>query len=106
MILKELYEIIKERKTTPAQGSYTSYLFDKGTDKILKKIGEESAEIIIAAKGNDKQEQINEICDLTYHLLVLMAQLNIDINEVNEILEQRRLKISNLKQIKNTDLNT
>ncbi len=106
MILKELYEIIKERKTTPAQGSYTSYLFDKGTDKILKKIGEESAEIIIAAKGNDKQEQINEICDLTYHLLVLMAQLNIDINEVNEVLEQRRLKISNLKQIKNTDLNT
>lgn len=105
MILNDLYEVIKERKTVPQDGSYTSYLFEKGTDKILKKIGEECAETIIAAKGDNKDEQINEICDLTYHILVLMVQLNIDINEVFAVLEERRQKISNLKQFKNTDIN-
>ena len=96
-IIKELHEIILERKNSTEEGSYTKYLFDKGLDKILKKVGEEATEVIISAKGNDKTEQVNEICDLTYHLLVLMADLNIDIKDVEKELKRRSEKINNKK---------
>jgi phosphoribosyl-ATP pyrophosphohydrolase/phosphoribosyl-AMP cyclohydrolase len=75
--LEALYDLIVSRKTGAKVGSYTKYLFDKGTDKILKKIGEESAEVIIAGKGGNREEIIYEIADLTYHALVLMAQTGI-----------------------------
>ena len=97
MVLDDLYEIIKERKVNAEDGSYTKYLFNKGIDKILKKVGEECTEVIIAAKGNDKDEVINEICDLTYHILVLMADKNIDMEEVENELIDRRNKINNFK---------
>lgn len=96
-ILNELYEVINERKENPEEGSYTTYLFNKGLDKILKKIGEESTEVIIAAKGERKEEQIEELCDLSYHILVLMSQLNIKPSEVEKVLTERRKKIGNLK---------
>ena len=105
-VIDELYSVILEKKNDPAEGSYTSYLFSAGTDKILKKIGEESAETIIAAKNEGKEELVGEICDLTYHLLVLMAQKGIDPGEIERILKERRQKIGNLKQFKNTDKNT
>lgn len=101
--LKGLYELIKERKHTPQEGSYTCYLFDKGLDKILKKCGEECSETIIAAKNNDNTETANELCDLMYHLLVLMVEQGIELSEVEKILEQRRAKIGNLKQFHQTD---
>lgn len=97
VILEELYEIINNRKNSGEEGSYTKYLLEKGTDKILKKVGEECTEVIIAAKGNDKDEVINEICDLTYHILVLMADKNIDMEEVENELIDRRNKINNFK---------
>lgn len=106
MVLNELYEIIKERKSEPQEGSYTSYLFEKGLDKILKKVGEECTETIIASKGEDKNEVVLEICDLSYHLLVLMAELDIDIKDVEAELQNRRAKIGNLKNIRKTDKNT
>ena len=97
MVLDDLYEIIKERKNNGEEGSYTRYLFEKGTDKILKKVGEEYTEVIIASKGNNKEEIVNEICDLTYHVLVLMADKNIDIEEIKGELINRRNKINNFK---------
>ena len=72
-VVQELYKIIEERKENPIEGSYTSYLFEEGLDKILKKIGEESAEVIISSKNNDPKEIVSEISDLVYHTLVLMA---------------------------------
>ncbi len=101
--LNGLYELIKERKYTPQEGSYTCYLFDKGLDKILKKCGEECSETIVAAKNNDNAETANEICDLMYHLLVLMVEQGIELRDVEKILEQRRAKIGNLKQFHQTD---
>ncbi|MEQ8154273.1 MAG: phosphoribosyl-ATP diphosphatase [Clostridiaceae bacterium] len=95
--IKNLYEIILSRKEEAEEGSYTKYLFDKGTDKILKKVGEEATEVIIAAKGNDKEEQIAEICDLAYHVLVLMADINISVEEVEAELKKRSEKIGNFK---------
>ncbi|MGL5380639.1 phosphoribosyl-ATP diphosphatase [Clostridium sp.] len=95
--LEDLYNIILSRKNSSEEGSYTSYLFQKGIDKILKKVGEESTEVIISAKGIDKEEQINEICDLTYHLLVMMAELNISVEDINSELGKRKEKINNFK---------
>lgn len=95
--LSDLYNVILERKNGNNEGSYTSYLFEKGIDKILKKVGEECTEVVISSKGDNKEEQINEICDLTYHVLVLMAELNISVEEVSKELEKRRSKINNLK---------
>lgn len=95
--LSGLYDIILDRKENPQEESYTCYLFSKGEDKILKKVGEESAEVIIAAKNHQNEDTSNEICDLMYHLLVLMAQQNIPLEDVEKILEQRRQKIGNLK---------
>ncbi len=104
--LQGLYDIILERKANPQEGSYTCYLFEKGLDKILKKCGEECSETIIAAKNNDNKETANEICDLLYHLLVLMAEQGITLSEVEAILEERRAKIGNLKQFHQTDKNS
>ncbi len=105
-VLVDLYEIIKERKETKEEGSYTCYLFEKGLDKILKKCGEECSEMIIASKNNDNDELKNEICDLLYHMLVLMANQNLDIAEVSAVLEERRAKIGNLKTFHVVDKNS
>ncbi|SKB50787.1 phosphoribosyl-ATP pyrophosphatase [Acetoanaerobium noterae] len=88
--LSELYEVVLNRKANKVEGSYTSYLFDKGLDKILKKVGEESAEVIIAAKNDDKSELIYEISDLLYHLTVLMVEKGVDYKDIDEELEKRR----------------
>lgn len=95
--LEETFETILNRKNNPEEGSYTSYLFEKGLDKILKKVGEESTEVIIAAKNEDKEELVGEINDLVYHVLVLMAEKDISLAEVNALLEKRAEKQHNLK---------
>ena len=105
-VLKSLYEVIESRRKNPQEGSYTCYLFEKGIDKILKKVGEESSEVIIAAKNGAKEDTVNEISDLLYHLLVMMAQQGIKPEEVEEVLSQRRQKIGNLKKFHQTDKNT
>lgn len=105
-VLNELYQVVLDRKAHPQEGSYTCYLFEKGLDKILKKVGEESSEVIIAAKNGVAEDTENEICDLLYHLLVLMAEQNIPIEDVETILEQRRQKIGNLKQFHQVDHQT
>lgn len=105
-VLQELYEVVSDRKTNPQEGSYTCYLFDKGLDKILKKVGEETAETIIASKNTDNQALVGEICDLFYHLTVLMVERKIPLEDVFEELDKRSEKIGNLKNIKNTDKNT
>lgn len=95
--LKELYLKILDRKENGKEGSYTNYLFTKGLEKILKKVGEESSEVIISAMTDSKVDQVNELSDLIYHLLVLMAQLNISLDDVNEELKRRSKKINNFK---------
>ena len=104
--LKGLYEVVLERKENPQEGSYTCYLFEQGVDKILKKCGEECSEMIIAAKNNDNDELKNEMCDLLYHMMVLMAQQNLPIDDVLEVLEERRQKIGNLKKFHVVDRNS
>lgn len=88
--VNELYKLIQERKEKPQEGSYTCYLFEKGIDKILKKVGEEAAEVIIGAKNNDKENTVYEIADLTYHLLVMMVEQGITPDEILKELEKRR----------------
>ena len=90
-----LHEIIKDRKINRVPGSYTTYLFEKGIDKILKKIGEETAEVIIAAKGDDKEQTIYELSDLLYHSLVLMTEMGISIDDIKKELASRHLKAKN-----------
>ena len=80
--LEGLYDLLRDRKEKLPEGSYTTYLFQKGLDKILKKVGEESTEVIIAAKAEDRAETIYEIADLTYHILVLMAQTGISVDDI------------------------
>lgn len=104
--LQELYSVILDRKQNPQEGSYTCYLFDKGLDKILKKVGEESAETIIAAKNSDNELLCGEVCDLIYHLLVMCAEKDLDVNDVLAELDERSKKIGNLKVMKNVDRNT
>jgi phosphoribosyl-ATP pyrophosphohydrolase/phosphoribosyl-AMP cyclohydrolase len=87
--LSKLYNLIKERKENPVEGSYTNYLFDKGIDKILKKVGEESAEVIIAAKNPDLTELQYELSDLVYHSLVLMVERGLELNDIAEELKKR-----------------
>ena len=89
-LLHELYEVIKTRQVERPEGSYTTYLFDKGLDKILKKVGEESAETIIAAKNDDAKQLVSETADLLYHLLVMLVARGVDLNEVRDELAQRR----------------
>ena len=98
--LDELYDLIKGRKDNPQDGSYTSYLFDKGLDKILKKVGEECTEVVIAAKGGDKGETVFEISDLTYHVLVLMAEYGITLNYIKAQLASRHVIDKKVKQEK------
>jgi len=88
-ILNKLYETIKDRRDNPIDGSYTNYLFDKGIDKILKKVGEENAETIIAAKNNSKEELIYEASDLVYHLMVLFVHQNVSLEDIYRELEKR-----------------
>jgi phosphoribosyl-ATP pyrophosphohydrolase len=102
-VLRELYEVVQARKENPQEGSYTCYLFEKGLDKILKKIGEEASEVVIAAKNGKNAETAEEICDLLYHLTVLMSQQNIPPDDVFTILKQRSAKIGNLKQFHQVD---
>ncbi|MBO8158869.1 bifunctional phosphoribosyl-AMP cyclohydrolase/phosphoribosyl-ATP diphosphatase HisIE [Thermosyntropha sp.] len=89
-ILYELYEVVKSRKEEMPEGSYTTYLFSKGIDKILKKVGEETAEVIIAAKNSDKGESVYEISDLIYHLMVLMVEKDITLSDIFAELRKRR----------------
>jgi phosphoribosyl-ATP pyrophosphohydrolase len=93
-----LYELIRGRRTTPKEGSYTTYLFEKGLDKILKKVGEECTEVIIAGRKEDRQETVFEIADLTYHVLVLMVQMGISVEDVTRELEGRHVVDHKVKQ--------
>ncbi len=93
-----LYEMLADRKAHPKQGSYTSYLFDKGLEKILKKVGEESTEVIIAGTKQDKEETVYEIGDLAYHVLVLMTALGITPEDVVKELEKRHIIDHKVKQ--------
>lgn len=98
-VLQELFQVILDRKENPKEGSYTNYLFEKGLDKILKKVGEETAETIIAAKNPDKKEMVFEISDLLYHLSVLLVEKELDWNTVFQELARRELKQGNLKKM-------
>ena len=89
-ILNELYGIIADRKSNPKEGSYTCYLFDKGLDKILKKVGEEASETIIAAKNDGKNELVYEVSDLLYHLLVLLVEKGVTLEDIEKELKSRR----------------
>jgi len=115
--LQELYQVVLDRKQNYSENSYTCYLFEKGLDKILKKCGEECSETIIAAKNasnasSDEEKTLalwdtkNEICDLLYHLTVLMVNEGIKLDEINEILEERSLKIGNKKKVHESDHNS
>ena len=98
--LDALMELIRGRKTNPQEGSYTTYLFQKGLDKILKKIGEESTEVIIAAKDNDPKETIYEISDLVYHVMVMMIQQGISLEDIRRELASRHVIDHKVKQEK------
>lgn len=97
-----LYELLQGRKADMPEGSYTTYLFEKGTDKILKKIGEESTEVIIAAKADDKRETIYEIADLAYHTMVLMVEKGISLDDIRKELGSRHIIDHKVKQEKMT----
>lgn len=101
--LKELYTVVQSRREEPQEGSYTCYLFDKGLDKILKKVGEECGETIIAAKNGVQADTVGEISDLLYHLTVLMVDQGIPLEAVAEELDRRSRKIGNLKQFHQSD---
>lgn len=89
-ILENIYSLLEDRKKNPVEGSYTNYLFQEGIDKILKKVGEESSEVIIAAKNNNKEEITYEISDLVYHTLVLMVEEDVKIEDIKRELINRR----------------
>ena len=98
--LEQLIELIRGRKTEKKEGSYTTYLFEKGLDKILKKVGEESTEVIVAAKNNDKKETVYEISDLTYHIMVLMIEMGISLEDIWAELASRHIIDHKVKQEK------
>ena len=98
----QLMELIKGRKDDQKEGSYTSYLFEKGLDKILKKVGEESTEVIIAAKAEDKKETVYEIADLAYHVMVLMTEAGISLEDIHRELASRHVIDHKVKQEKMT----
>ena len=95
---QELYEIINQRRENPREGSYTSYLFEMGMEKILKKIGEESTEVIIAAGKKDKEETVYEIADLAYHIMVMMSEMEIEPKEITTELAERHVIDKKKKQ--------
>lgn len=105
-VLQGLYQVVRERKTDPQEGSYTCYLFDKGLDKILKKVGEECSETIIAAKNGVVEDTVGEVSDLIYHLMVMLCAQDIPLDDVLAELERRSEKIGNLKQMRQTDKET
>ena len=100
--LEALVKLIEGRKIEKTEGSYTTYLFEKGLDKILKKVGEESTEVIIAAKAEDKAETVYEIADLAYHVLVLMIQMGISLEDIHRELASRHVIDKKVKQEKMT----
>ena len=100
--LEGLYQLLQSRKRELPEGSYTTYLFQKGLDKILKKVGEESTEVIIAGKAEDKVETIYEIADLAYHVLVLMVQMGISVEDIRSELASRHIIDHKVKQEKMT----
>ena len=104
--LKSLYDVVQSRRQSPAEGSYTCYLFEQGLDKILKKVGEECAETIIAAKNDVPADTVGEISDLIYHLMVMMVERDIPLDDVLSELDRRSKKIGNLKQMKQVDKET
>jgi phosphoribosyl-ATP pyrophosphohydrolase/phosphoribosyl-AMP cyclohydrolase len=97
-----LFDMLQGRKTNPKEGSYTTYLFEKGIDKILKKVGEESTEVIIGGKANDKAETVYEIADLMYHVMVLMVEMGISIDDIMAELASRHVIDHKVKQEKMT----
>ena len=100
--LQGLYSLLEDRRATMPEGSYTTYLFQKGIDKILKKVGEESTEVIIAGKANDKAETVYEIADLAYHVMVLMCEMGISVEDVHRELASRHIIDHKVKQEKMT----
>ncbi len=98
--LNELYRLLEGRKKDLPEGSYTTYLFQKGLDKILKKVGEECTEVIIAAKDQDRKETIYEIADLTYHVMVLMVEAGISVEDIRTELAGRHVIDHKIKQEK------
>lgn len=98
--LRGLYELLEGRKKDKPEGSYTTYLFEKGIDKILKKVGEECTEVIIAAKAGDKKETIYELADLAYHAMVLMVEMGISVDDVHKELASRHIIDHKVKQEK------
>ena len=98
--LEGLYDLLVGRKTDRPEGSYTTYLFDKGLDKILKKVGEECTEVIIGAKNSDKKETVYEIADLAYHVMVLMVEMGISVEDVHRELASRHIIDHKVKQEK------
>ena len=100
--LQGLYELLEDRNKTRPEGPYTTYLFEKGTDKILKKVGEECTEVIIAGKADDKKETVYELADLAYHAMVLMVQMGISVEDVHRELASRHIIDHKIKQEKMT----
>lgn len=101
--IKALYALLEGRKAEKKEGSYTTYLFEKGIDKILKKVGEESTEVIIAGKADDRKETVYEIADLAYHVMVLMVQMGISVEDVLAELASRHVIDKKVKQEKMTE---
>ena len=97
-----LYDLLKGRKENPQEGSYTTYLFEKGIDKILKKVGEECTEVIIGAKNDDKAETVYEIADLAYHVMVAMVEMGISVEDIKKELASRHVINHKVKQEKMT----
>ncbi|MCL2002940.1 MAG: phosphoribosyl-ATP diphosphatase [Oscillospiraceae bacterium] len=105
-IMAELYQTVASRRAAPIENSYTNYLFEQGLDKICKKIGEECAETIIAAKNGDPAALIGEVSDVLYHLLVLLCERDVAWDDVRDELARRGAKIGNRKVFYDADRNT
>ena len=100
--LDNLYDMLVGRKVNKPEGSYTTYLFEKGIDKILKKVGEECTEVIIAGKANDKAETVYEVADLCYHIMVMMVEMGISVDDIKKELASRHVIDKKVKQEKMT----
>ncbi|MCI8855447.1 MAG: phosphoribosyl-ATP diphosphatase [Clostridiaceae bacterium] len=103
---EQMAAVIRQRREEPMEGSYTCYLFEKGLDKVLKKVGEECAETIIAAKNADKAELVGEINDVFYHMMVMMELCGVSLDDVTKEMDARAEKIGNLKNFHVSDHNT
>ena len=100
--IDSLYKMLEQRKAELPSGSYTTYLFEKGIDKILKKVGEETTEVIIASKANDKKETVYEVADLCYHIMVMMVEMGISVDDIKKELASRHIIDTKVKQEKMT----